>query len=157
MAVQKETLEERSRKTLNQYAEPETLEVAFSTEDTSLQLARVRQLKATLRIANKGSEEDQMLAMQAAIATLSSIAPNNSMEAMLACQMVATHDAAIDCFQTAMEAEDSKDYRIKNINLAHKLISLYTQLLHTLDRHRGNDRRHSVMGGNGRFLHPNGD
>ena len=66
-----------------------------------------------------------------------SLKPQDGVEGMLAIQMVGTHDAALECLRRAALPGQSFEGRDVNLKHAHKLMSLYTQQLTTLNKHRG--------------------
>jgi hypothetical protein len=63
--------------------------------------------------------------------------PADEIEGMLAAQMVATHNAAMECFRRAMIREQTFEGRREALNQANKLTRSYTTLLEALNRHRG--------------------
>jgi hypothetical protein len=56
---------------------------------------------------------------------------------MLASQLIAAHNAAMECYRRAMLSEQTLVGRRENLNQANKLLSTYTLLLEALNRHRG--------------------
>jgi hypothetical protein len=56
---------------------------------------------------------------------------------MLGAQMIATHNAAMECFRRSMIKEQSFEGRRQNLEFAGKLVRSYAALLDALDRHRG--------------------
>jgi hypothetical protein len=56
---------------------------------------------------------------------------------MLAAQMVATHQTAMDCFRRAQLPNQTFEGRRMNLEFATKLMRSYTALVETLDKHRG--------------------
>lgn len=86
----------------------------------------------------KNSDDDQRLRQQkASIAALSGIAPNDETESMIAAQLIASHNAAMECYRRAMIGEQSFEGRRENLNQANKLSRTWTTLLEALNRHRG--------------------
>ena len=73
----------------------------------------------------------------AAGAALIGIKPADEIEGMLAAQMVATHNATMECFRRAMLREQTFEGRRENLTQANKLTRSYAMLLETLNRHRG--------------------
>ena len=65
------------------------------------------------------------------------VQPRDELEGMLGAQMIATHNAAMECFRRAMMKEQSFEGRRQNLEFANKLVRFYTALLKALDRHRG--------------------
>ena len=63
--------------------------------------------------------------------------PEGAIEEMLAVQMVATHEAAMECLRRAMidgQTIDGRDMKLKH---AAKLVALYERQIAALDRRRG--------------------
>jgi hypothetical protein len=58
-------------------------------------------------------------------------------EAMLAVQMVATHEAAMECFRRAALAEQTFAGRELGLKYADKLVRSFAALTDALNRHRG--------------------
>jgi hypothetical protein len=75
--------------------------------------------------------------IQATLAGMMGIAPRDELEGMLAVQMIAAHNAAMECHRRAMLSEQTFDGRKENLNQANKLSRTYTMLLDALNRHRG--------------------
>jgi hypothetical protein len=74
---------------------------------------------------------------RATVAALLGIAPRDETEGMLAAQLVACHNAAMECYRRAMIGEQTLEGRQENLNQANKLSRTYATLLEALDRHRG--------------------
>jgi hypothetical protein len=73
----------------------------------------------------------------AAIAGLIGISPKDELEGMLAAQLVACHNAAMEAYRRAMLPDQPFEGRHENLNQANKLSRTYATLLETLNRHRG--------------------
>jgi hypothetical protein len=73
----------------------------------------------------------------ATLAALEAIAPTDGIEGMLATQMVATHEAAMECLRRAMISEQSFEGRDVNLKHAQKLLQIYARQMEALDKHRG--------------------
>jgi hypothetical protein len=56
---------------------------------------------------------------------------------MIAAQLIACHNASMECYRRAMLPHISFDTRHGNLNSANKLSRTYSTLLETLNRHRG--------------------
>jgi hypothetical protein len=86
-----------------------------------------------------GHSNDATLDRQLAATTaaLIGIRPRDELEGMLASQLVATHNAAMECYRRAMLSEQTFEGRRENLNQANKLSRTYTLLLEGLNRHRG--------------------
>lgn len=75
--------------------------------------------------------------IHATIGALKGINPRDEVEGMLAAQMVATHNAAMECFRRAMIPDQPHMGRDNNLGHAGKLVRSYAVLLQALDKHRG--------------------
>ncbi|HEY8006722.1 MAG TPA: hypothetical protein VIE66_08000 [Methylocella sp.] len=73
----------------------------------------------------------------AAIAALISFKPADELESMLAAQLIACHNAGMECFRRAMHGEQTFAGRSENLSQANKLSRSFTVLLEALNRHRG--------------------
>jgi hypothetical protein len=73
----------------------------------------------------------------AALSLLAGISPNDEFEGMLAAQLVASHNAAMECHRRAMIAEQTFEGRKENLNQANKLSRTHSTLLEALNRRRG--------------------
>jgi hypothetical protein len=73
----------------------------------------------------------------ATIAALIGIGPKDELEGMMAAQLIAAHNAAMECYRRAMIGEQSFEGRRENLAQANKLSRTYATLLEALDRHRG--------------------
>jgi hypothetical protein len=73
----------------------------------------------------------------ATIAALVGIGPKDELEGMMAAQLVAAHNAAMECYRRAMIGEQTFEGRRENLAQANKLSRTYATLLEALNRHRG--------------------
>jgi hypothetical protein len=80
---------------------------------------------------------DQERQSRAALAGLIGIGPQDELEGMIAAQLVATHNATMECFRRAMMPEQTFEGRRENLNQANKLSRTYATLIEALNRHRG--------------------
>ena len=71
------------------------------------------------------------------IDALVGIAPKDELEGMIAAQLVACHNASMECYRRAMIGEQTFEGRRENLNQANKLSRTYATLLEALNRHRG--------------------
>jgi hypothetical protein len=79
-------------------------------------------------------QEQQRSALGAALVGIS---PRDELEGMIAAQLIAAHNAAMECYRRAMIPEQTFEGRRENLNQANKLSRTYGALLETLNRHRG--------------------
>jgi hypothetical protein len=73
----------------------------------------------------------------AAVDVLIGMAPRDEFEGMAAAQLVACHNASMECYRRAMIGEQTFEGRRENLNQANKLSRTYATLLEALNRHRG--------------------
>jgi hypothetical protein len=73
----------------------------------------------------------------ATVAALIGIRPKDELEGMMAAQLIAAHNAAMECYRRAMIGEQTFDGRRENLAQANKLSRTYATLLEALNRHRG--------------------
>src|SRR3954447_3488460 len=73
----------------------------------------------------------------AGLSFLAGVEPKDEFEGMLAAQLLASHNAAMECYRRAMIAEQTFEGRKENLNQANKLSRTHTTLLEALNRHRG--------------------
>ena len=78
---------------------------------------------------------DRQLA--ATTAALIGIGPRDELEGMIAAQLLAAHNAAMECYRRAMLGEQTFEGRRENLNQANKLSRSCAALLEALNRHRG--------------------
>ena len=96
----------------------------------------VTQVGNSLWLKNSDPEE-RARQIDAAITTMVGMKPRDELEGMLIAQLIASHNAAMECYRRAMLAEQSFEARRENLNQAHKLSRTYAALTDALDRHRG--------------------
>jgi hypothetical protein len=72
-----------------------------------------------------------------AVAALVGTGPRDEMEGMIATQMIATHNASMECLRRAMIPDQHPDARQANLNQANKLSRTYAALMDALNKHRG--------------------
>ena len=84
--------------------------------------------------SDKEVRERQFLAT---IAGLIGIAPQDEIESMIAAQLIAAHNATMECYRRAMIGEQTLEGRRDNLSQANKLSRTYAVLLDALNRHRG--------------------
>ncbi len=75
--------------------------------------------------------------LAAVTAALIGIGPRDELEGMIAAQLLAAHNAAMECYRRAMLGEQTFEGRRENLNQANKLSRSYAALLEALNRHRG--------------------
>ena len=74
---------------------------------------------------------------KAAFGALAGIAPNDELEGMMAAQLFAAHNAAMECYGRAMNGDQFLSAWRESLNQANKLSRTFATLLDTLNKHRG--------------------
>jgi len=87
-----------------------------------------------LRNSDSATKDKQY---NAAVAALVGIGPKDELEGMMAAQLIAAHNAAMECYRRAMLSEQTFEGRRENLSQANKLSRTYATLLDALNRHRG--------------------
>jgi hypothetical protein len=94
------------------------------------------QTMQALWVKNSSSEElDKQLS--ATVAAMMGIAPKDELESMMAAQLIAAHNAAMECYRRAMLGEQTFEGRRENLAQANKLSRTFATLLEALNRQRG--------------------
>lgn len=75
--------------------------------------------------------------IQAVLAAMVGIGPGDEIEGMLAAQMVAVHNAAMECLRRAMIPDQTFEGRDSALRHAAKLTRTYTAQMAALNHHRG--------------------
>jgi hypothetical protein len=97
----------------------------------------VFQLCQALVLPGGLGEADRMDRMHGAIGLLGGLAPAGEMEGMLAVQMVAVHEAALDCLNRATRDDIPQPFRAQDLGQAAGLCRLFVRQMAALNRNRG--------------------
>lgn len=84
-------------------------------------------------------------AANAALAHIENIAPKDSLEAMLAVQMLGTHNAAVEMLRRSLLPQQTFEGAEAGINRAAKLMRIFAAQMEALDRHRGKGSEQKVV------------
>src|SRR4029450_4608791 len=71
------------------------------------------------------------------MAAIVAVGQREELDAMMAAQLIAAHNAAMECYRRAMIGEQTFEGRRENLAQANKLSRTYAALLEALNRHRG--------------------
>ena len=94
------------------------------------------QANDALWVQNSDAEQAK-IQRQATVQGLVGITPRDELEGMLAVQLVACHNASMECYRRATIRDQPFEAKRENLNQANKLSRTYTTLLEALNRHRG--------------------
>ena len=83
------------------------------------------------------NDEQENRQYNATVAVLAGIGPQDELEGMIAAQLLAAHNAAMECYRRAMLGEQTLEGRRDNLSQANKLSRTYAILVEALNRHRG--------------------
>jgi hypothetical protein len=106
-----------------------------------VRLALINRALRAMWIPDHSDTEAVSRAMDLAIFTFAELKPRDAAEGMLAAQMIASHEAAMECMRRAMLPNQTFEGRDQNLKHATKLMGLYERQLAALDKHRGKGRQ----------------
>jgi hypothetical protein len=109
----------------------------LDTDESALKYRKLEEISGLLWKGEGTTEEDVNTRLVRASDQFESLAPADGAEGMLALQMVGTHNAALECLRLAALPGQTFAGRDMALKHAHKLMSLYTQQLAALNKHRG--------------------
>ena len=75
--------------------------------------------------------------LTATVGALAGIDPRDELEGMMAAQLLASHNAAMECYRRAMIPDQSREGRRENLDQANRLSRTFAALVESLNRHRG--------------------
>ncbi len=116
---------------------PAVLKEATGSDQPDVQQHLINQVCQTLWMPEGLGEDEKLTRIQSAISSLQGIKPADEIEGMLAVQMVATHNAAMECLRRAMIKGQILAGRDQELKHAEKLLSIYSRQIEVLDKHRG--------------------
>jgi hypothetical protein len=87
-----------------------------------------------LENSDEQTRDEQRIAV---VTGLIGIGPKDELEGMMAAQLIAAHNAAMECYRRAMIGEQTFEGRRESLNHANKLSRTFATLLEALNRHRG--------------------
>jgi hypothetical protein len=117
-----------------------TAATGSNAQDLSFQLADQAANSTGMRSSMSAEQR-----MRAAVEAIAALAPRDDLEGMLAVQMFATHNAAIECVRLAMLEGQTVAERDLNLKHAAKLLGLYPRQVEALDKHRGKGQQKIVV------------
>jgi hypothetical protein len=112
------------------------LRLISGSDDEDFTRVLVAQVDASLWVEHSDSEQS-VRQFNAAITALKGMKPGDELEGMLSAQLIAIHNAVMECCRRAMLGNQTFEGRRENLNQANKLSRTYAALTEALDRHRG--------------------
>ncbi|MEZ0167546.1 hypothetical protein [Microvirga sp. TS319] len=113
------------------------LKAATGTCHPGLQEALVRQVQETMPASSRMIPAHSPDLEEAAVAALTEMQPQNTVQGMLAGQFVALHFASMDCLQRAAEKGTLPAVRDMNLRHTTKLLAAELRVLEVLERLQG--------------------
>ena len=104
----------------------------------------VDQMVQAMWLSHVDGDERRQL-MLSALAGMIDIAPRDPLEGMMAAQLLAAHNAAMECYRRAMIDQQTFEGRKENLNQANKLTRTWTTLLDALNKHRGKGQQKVIV------------
>lgn len=95
------------------------------------------QVLGTVWRSSKEDPDTKEVRDQATLSRVGEIGARDPIEAMLAVQMVATHEAALECFRRAALSEQTFAGRELGLKYGDRLVRSFAALTDALNRHRG--------------------
>jgi hypothetical protein len=111
------------------------------SDDADFSVTLAHQILVALWLENSDTDERTQQA-KATLAAMMGLKPRDEHEGMLIGQLIACHNAAMDCYRRAMIGGQTFEARRENLNQANKLSRTYAALTEALDRHRGKGQQH---------------
>ena len=109
----------------------------FGTNSDDLILSTIQQLGSVIGRGNDLADSDvRRQAFNGALASIIDSKPKDSIELMLATQMAAVHNIALEMSRRAMYHEQSVQGVELNINCANKLMNTFVRQVEALAKHR---------------------
>ena len=102
------------------------------SDDSDFALNLIGQVLAAVWQGDSISDERQT----ATLAAMHELKPRDPIEGMLIGQLIACHNAAMECYRRAMISEQTFPGWRESLNQANKLSRTYAALIEALDRHR---------------------
>jgi hypothetical protein len=115
---------------------PQEPHTEFDAKETALVNHLMQQLASSLWNSNGASKEQRTAIFDAAMKRLFLIGPKGPIEGMLAVQMIATHEAAMECLRRAMLPDQLGQAREANLRNAARLMGIYERQAATFDPQR---------------------
>jgi hypothetical protein len=94
---------------------------------------------------NHSDPETRDKQCSATVAALIGIGPKDELEGMKAAQLIAAHNAAMECYRRTMVGEQTFEGRRENLAQANKLSRTFATLLEALNHHRGKGQRKVIV------------
>ncbi len=112
---------------------------ALGIDDTDLVFHLIQQ------VVNATFKETEAYACNHTLAAIHGIGPRDTLEGLLAVQMVATHNAAMEMLRRAMVLNQTFEGSNTAVNQATKLLRTFATQMEALNRHRGKGQQKMMV------------
>ena len=112
---------------------------ALGIDDTDLVFHLIQQ------VFNATFKETEAYACNHTLAAIHGIGPRDTLEGLLAVQMVATHNAGMEMLRRAMVPDQTMEGCNAAVNQATKLLRTFTAQMEALNRHRGKGQQKMMV------------
>lgn len=113
--------------------------------DDAWNVVVANQTSAAAWTGNAQTPEDAKKISVAGVSVLVGMQPADEIEGMLLAQMVAAHNASMECHRRAMIPDQTVDSRGMNLSQANKLSRTHTMLVEALTRYRSRGEQRIVV------------
>jgi hypothetical protein len=125
--------------------DPSLLKDALGTDDRHAGMLLLSQTVLAMPSLHLNGKVQIQQCVSAGMAILRNIGPRDELEGVLAVQMSAVHNLAMDCMSQASRSAGSPEFVEAKLNQANKLMRTFTAQMEALNRHRGNANQHMVV------------
>jgi hypothetical protein len=139
-AIQATTRRKKGKLQTELAVTPQLAELATGTRDIDLGEMLISQTTGSTWVPSSDPDRHETWA-RGTVGALQGIEPADAIEGMIAAQMTATHNAAMECFRRAHLREQSFEGRQAALSQAGKLVRSFAMLVDSLNRHRGKGRQ----------------
>jgi len=126
-----------TEKTVTAPAEVSVFRDVTGSESEDFGIVLLNQTFNCLWLPEGTDKTDRDNRIDSTLIAMMGIAPVDEIEGMLAAQMVAVHNAAMECLRRAMISEQTFEGRDQNLKHAAKFTRTFTAQMEALDRYRG--------------------
>ena len=132
----KSKLPRKTARAIDPASQPGRLKSFGGSGSDTWNMLLANQVANCLWTAN-ANEEQKTSQFRGTISGMIGIAPRDEIEGMMAAQLIAAHNAAMECYRRAMHPEQTFQGQSEALTQANKLSRTYVTLVEALNRHRG--------------------
>ncbi len=136
----------KPRPTDDEPSKPQSRAAAVPAAHSEFRQRLITQIAEVMWFPKDMSETAREDRLIEAYDALVGIDPQDEVEGMLACQLVVTHRAALDCMRLSMASPATSGDRGDIIGQVERLLAIHTRNLAALDQHRARNKQRAVAG-----------